>query len=244
MYWIKFKMGKISFSVIIPTLNEEKSLSLCINAIWAAQGDVEIIIVDGGSEDQTVSIASKENVIVCSSKAGRGVQLNIGAAMASGDVFLFLHADTQLPADAFRVLKKRFENPHVQIGTFAMCFDQRHWLLDFYAWMTKVDSLWTSFGDQGIVTRKSFFKMIGGFPNWPLFEDVRLLQEARKQTTIDTFPAYVTTSANRFVRKGIFLNQLKNGWLILQYLMGVSPEILYQKYYSISGKTEIGANSR
>jgi len=82
--------------------------------------------------------------------------------------------------------------------------------------------------------------MLGGFPNWPLFEDVRFLQEARKQTTIDTFPSCVTTSADRFVRKGIFLNQLKNGWLILQYLMGISPEILYQKYYSISNNNTSG----
>jgi len=206
---------------------------LCINAIRAAQGDVEIIVVDGGSEDQTVSIATKENVMIGRSKAGRGVQLNSGATLASGDVFVFLHADTRLPADAFRVLRNRFENPQVQIGTFAMRFDQHHWLLDFYARMTKVDSLWTSFGDQGIVTRKPFFHLLGGFPNWPLFEDVRFLQEARKQTTVDTFPACVTTSADRFVRKGIFLNQIKNGWLIAQYLMGIPPEILYQKYYSI-----------
>ena len=223
-------MSQIRFSVIIPTFNEAHTLSKCIASVRASNKEVEIIVVDGNSHDQTLDIAQKENVIVCRSANGRGSQLNEGARCARGEILLFLHADTRLPSDAFAVLKRLFENPKVQIGTFSLAFDRNHWLLNFYARMTKFDSLWTRFGDQCIVTRKAFFASLNGFPHWPLFEDVRFLQEARKRTKIHSFSVKVTTSADKFLKNGYLRQQLRNGWLIVQYLMGVSPEILYKKY--------------
>lgn len=222
---------KNKFSVIIPTFNEERFVSRCIASVRAAGHDAEVIVVDGGSLDQTLKIARREKVLVYTSKKGRGYQLNEGAQHASGDVLLFLHADTQLPLDAFSILTSSFENLRVQIGKFAVVYDRKHMLLDLCSKMSRIDSFWTSFGDHCIVMRKSFFKALRGFPEWPLFEDVRLFQNARRLTTIHPFPSQVTTSADKFFDNGIFRQSFRNFWLIVQYSCGVSPETLYRKYY-------------
>lgn len=221
---------KQKFSVIIPTYNAEKFLSQCIRSVRNAGDNCEIIVVDGASRDQTLEIACREGVTVFTAKKGRGGQLNAGAGLAGGDIFLFLHADTQLPEDAFSVLEEVFLHPEIQIGTFLMRFDREHCLLNFYSRMTKIDSLWTRFGDQCIVARKSFFDSLKGFPDWPLFEDVCFLERARKLTKIHSFPACVTTSSQRFIQNGILRQQIKNAWLMLQYLLGVPPATLSEKY--------------
>ena len=222
----------MTYSVIIPTLNAEKHLVATIQSVRRFLSQAEVIVVDGQSTDGTRALAESLADHVYSSDRGRGIQMNEGARHAKGHILLFLHADTQLPFNAQCILDQSFEQGHVQIGTFGMRFDQSHWLLDFYAKFTHMDSLWTSFGDQCIVVRRSFYDVLEGFPDWKLFEDVRFLQEARRRTKIFSFPAEVTTSAIRFQKKGILTQQLRNGWFILQYLMGVSPDELSQKYSS------------
>ena len=217
-------------SVIIPTLNAEDFLNGCLESVWHNDPNADVIVVDGGSQDQTCAVACANNVNVISSQRGRGRQLNVGAQCAQEDIFLFLHADTVLPDNAFGLIKETFRNSDIQVATFRMQFDYAHGLLDFYSSMTGVDSVWTSFGDQGVVVRRSFFEQLGGFPNWSLFEDVCFFQEARRKTTIYSLPAHVTTSAQKFLKNGILKQQLKNGWLMLQYVCGVSPEILARKY--------------
>ncbi|MBI4547418.1 MAG: TIGR04283 family arsenosugar biosynthesis glycosyltransferase [Ignavibacteriae bacterium] len=220
----------MKFSVIIPTYQETQHLRQCIRRVRDTDPDVEIIIADGGSTDNTVEIAKDEHVSVCHSLLGRGLQCNAGAVNASGNILLFLHADTFLPLNAFEVLRSCFDDERVQVGTFRLAFDVSRLLLRFYSFFTRFDSIFTRFGDQCIVVRKSFYETIGGFPDWPLFEDVRLLHLARERTTIQSFPAIVTTSARRFLKRGIIRQQLRNGWYIIQYLMGESPERLARKY--------------
>jgi rSAM/selenodomain-associated transferase 2/rSAM/selenodomain-associated transferase 1 len=218
------------FSVVIPTLNEEESIGDCVARIRAIDPDVEVIIADGGSADETIRIAARKGVAVCSSGLGRGRQLNAGAALASGSVVLFLHADTRLPSDTFHVLREYFRDDCVQIGMFRLAFDSTNWLLNLSARFTRYDSILTSFGDQCIVMRKSFFDTLGGFPEWPLFEDVHLLRRARKRTRVRSFPATVTTSPRRFVQNGYARQFLLDAWYMLQYLWGVSPERIAAKY--------------
>jgi len=222
----------MKYSIIIPALNESKNITQCLKSVTQIFPDEEVIVVDGGSSDQTANLAQKQGAFIVIGLKGRGCQLNGGAHRARGEILIFLHADTQLPSDAKYILDRYFSAESVQIGTFGMRFDKKHWLLNLYSKMTRFDSLMTSFGDQGIAVRKSFFDQLGGFPNWPLFEDVRFLEEARKQTTIHSFPADVITSSRKFTKNGILKQQLRNGWLIFQYYRGVSPQQLFQRYYA------------
>lgn len=222
----------MKFSVIIPTLNEAKFIQTTIQRIRDLDESAQIIIADGESSDETVQICRKAKLEVVFSKRGRGSQCNAGAEKASGDVLLFLHADTFLPQNAFQLLSDYFSNEQIKIGTFRLSFDSPNPMLRFYCMFTKFDSMFTRFGDQCIVVRKSFFKELRGFPDWPLFEDVHLLRLARQRMAIISFPSYVITSARRFKTRGIIRTQIFNGLLLFLYLLGVSPVHL-AKWYAI-----------
>lgn len=222
--------ANLRFSVIIPTLNEADVIQEQVGRVLALEPGTEVIVADGGSEDATVSLATAAGASMVRCGRGRGIQLNAGAARAMGDVLLFLHADTQLPANAFHLLRGRFAGGEVQIGTFRLAFDEDHWLFAVYAFFSRFDSVLTTFGDQCIVVRHSFFEALGGFPEWPLFEDVALLQKARRRTRVHCFPAAVVTSARRFEGGGVVRQSLRNGWYVLRYFLGASPWDLAASY--------------
>ena len=221
---------RFTYSVIIPTLNAEGSLAKCLESIKTAGLFDDVVVVDGGSHDHTVSIADKFLVKVIRAEKGRGRQFNEGAANVDGEILIFLHADTLLPANARLIVEQKFSDPKVSVATFALQFDHPHWILSLYSCFTRIDSIWTRFGDQGIVVRKSIFKELGGFPNIPLFEDVQFLQKCRHKTRIYSLPSVVTTSADKFLRNGLVRQQLRNGRLIFKYLLGTSPETLCKEY--------------
>ena len=221
----------MNFSVVIPVLNEERTLRSCLDAAYGADRSVEIIVVDGGSNDRTREIAIDMGAVVHESAPGRGNQQNSGARIAAGDVLLFLHADTLLPHNAFDLLRKEFSDPYIQIGTFRSMFNSDHPVLAFYSFFTRFETRFTSFGDQCIAVRSEFFRSLGGFPDWPLFEDMRLLEIARKRTSVQKFAGTVTTSARMFLHLGPIRQQLQNAFLILLYQSGISPFRLAQWYY-------------
>ena len=219
------------YSIIIPTLNEEKYLPPVIEHLKNIDEDLEIIIADGGSEDNTVKIAERLNVKVCKSEKGKGFQLNNGASCATGAILIFLHADTFLPVNAFSLINEYLLVRKVDIAAFKMKFDKESFLMDLYSWFTKFDSIFTTFGDQVIVIRRDFFNELSGFPNLTIFEDVELLRKARKKTKVYKLPSYVTTSARRFEKRGHLKTQCLNGLYILEYLAGVNPDNIYKKYF-------------
>jgi len=219
-----------TFSIIIPTLNEEAVLSDCLLRIRKTEPGVDVIIADGGSIDRTVQIAIEYGATICHSERGRGQQCNAGAALASGDTLIFLHADTHLPEEAIRRLREIFRDDRVQIGTFRISFDTQHWLLRLFCFLSRFDMGRFRFGDQCIVVRKSFFNTIGGFPSWRLFEDLELMRKARKKTRIHQFPMTVVTSARRLIQNGVIRQQVRNSYYTLLYLLGVSPEKLAINY--------------
>jgi rSAM/selenodomain-associated transferase 2 len=219
------------FSVIIPALNEAEHIAACIRSVRAASGDAEIIVVDGGSVDATTEIALSENASIATSRRGRGAQLNRGAELAHGNILVFLHADTDVSRDMFEVLESDFRSTDVQVGTCRLAFDMHHPLLRFYSLCARLETFCTTFGDQCIACRKSFFDLAGGFEELPLFEDVAFFRTARKKTRIHLFPTTVVTSARRFRDKGIVRQQLRNAMLLTLYAVGVSPSRLALRYY-------------
>jgi len=220
----------MKFSVVIPTLDEERHLGECIRCIQLADQSVEIIVADGGSSDQTREIANRHGCFVIKSYPGRGIQQNKGARVAGGDILLFLHADTLIPEDAFAILRKAFCDPAVCVRMFRSVFDNHHPVLAISSFFTRFETRFTSFGDQGLAIRKTFFESLGGFPELSLFEDVRFLQMARRETEVRKLEGTVITSARRFVNRGPLLQQMRNGVLLLSYFLGVSPEYLALRY--------------
>jgi rSAM/selenodomain-associated transferase 2 len=222
-------------SIIIPTRRIGRHLAPCLDACRRYLPDAEIIVVVGTTdEDVFVSTDSNETVAgasrVVQARRGRGPQCNAGARLAGGDLLLFLHDDCTLPEHSEALLESAFERDGFDIACFRLRFDDPHWLLRIYAWFSRFDSIFTSFGDQGILIRRGRFHALGGFPDWPLFEDVELLRRARRKAPIRKLGGAVTTSAVRFLRNGILRQQLMNGRLILLYLFGVEPSRLAETY--------------
>ncbi len=216
-------------SVIIPALDEEAWIGRALAALRCGAED-EVIVVDGGSRDATTSMASAAGARVVRSGRGRGVQMNAGAAAARRDLFLFLHADARLDADALPAVRSAFSRPDLRLATFRRRFDRRGFWLDVSAALSRIDSIWTRFGDQGIVIRRSFFSELGGFPDWPLFEDVRLLRLARARTRSPVLPAEILVSTRRYDRTGVFRGQCANTAYLVRYLRGEPPARIAADY--------------
>lgn len=217
-------------TVIVPALNEAAAIHETISTTVKCLRGARVIVVDGGSTDETCAIATEEGAAVLASARGRGVQCHTGALAATSEWLLFLHADTTLPPNAAAVIGRFIAQANVQVATFRLRFDQPGWFLCACCAFTRFDSVFTRFGDQGILIRRAFYHDRGGFPPWPLFEDVALLQRARRIARIHSLPAAVTTSARRFQAHGHLRQQLRNARLLLRYLCGTSPHVLAEEY--------------
>ena len=218
-------------SIIIPTLNEadviDSSLSKLLNHI----GDFEVIVVDGGSFDNTVDIIRRfPQVRLTISRKGRGIQMNEGARLASGDVLLFLHADTYLPPAGLEMIRAVMADSQVVGGAFLMNFDSHNLLLRAMSRFTKINHILFTYGDQGLFVRTNTFEDIGGFKSLSIMEDVEIQRRIRSRGTFVKIRHPVTTAARRFLRVGILRQQLVNTILVLLFHLGVSPSVL-ERYY-------------
>ncbi|MBI3951279.1 MAG: TIGR04283 family arsenosugar biosynthesis glycosyltransferase [Acidobacteria bacterium] len=216
-------------SVVIPTLNEAGHILSSLQSVKRQQGEVEIIVVDGGSTDGTVE-AVRPHARVIISERGRAVQMNAGASMATGEVFLFLHADSRLPPDAVPALVQALEDHRVVGGTFRLRFDSRKFLLWLIAFFTRLKFRYFHYGDQGIFVRRSIFEQLAGFEEIPIMEDVDFLRRLRKTGRVVLIKRAVTTSARRLLAHGLVRQQLLNICLVILYLLGVNPHKLVKWY--------------
>ncbi len=224
------------FSIIMPVLNEEAVLEdqLAHLTRQCAHQDCELLIVDGGSSDTTVGIARHYGRVLCSAR-GRATQMNAGAVAASGDVLIFLHADTQLPDNAFSAIARAFAAPNVVGGAFRLCFDCHRWPYRLVAFTTnlrsRIRTLFT--GDQAYFMRASSFQAVGGYPDQPLMEDLEIISRLRKIGKVVLLPQYVTTSARRHEKIGLMRSVLFMWYLRTLYKFGVSPAQLQRMYFDV-----------
>jgi rSAM/selenodomain-associated transferase 2 len=218
-------------SVIIPVLNEEKSIATTLDALLALT-PYEVIVVDGGSADRTREIAGVFPVRLIISERGRARQMNRGAAEASGDVLLFLHADTHLPASAFDDVRAALNDQHYLGGRFDVELTGRHWMLPLVGRMISYRSRWSKVGtgDQALFVRRETFRRMGGFPEIPLMEDIALCRALKRLGSIACLRSRVVTSGRRWEVDGIWRTILRMWILKLLYLAGASPARLKQFY--------------
>src|SRR5579863_5064453 len=217
----------MKISVIIPALDEAERLPETLEHLAHCK-DVQIVLVDGGSRDGTPEIARRFTPLVFESIAGRGIQMNVGAQHASGEILLFLHVDSRIPAAGLDALRREMQAPGVVGGAFRLRIEPPGRRVNLISAGANLRSRWLRlpFGDQGIFLRASLFHDLGGFPEIPLMEDVAFVLRLRRTGKLVILPVAITTSSRRWDQEGVCLGTLRNWTLLLLYLAGVSPRHL------------------
>ena len=226
-------------SIIIPAINEANNIAKTIESI--GPGDKkEIIVVDGGSIDDTVSIAISLGARVITGTPPRSRQMNQGADQATGDVLVFLHADTRLPEKFENVIFNSFKQPKMVAGAFELRMDSPTpglRLIERLAnWRSRY--LKMPYGDQAIFLSTKLFHELGGFSDIPIMEDFELIRRLRKKGSIIILPVPVFTSARRWQNFGIVKTTVINQLVIAAYVMGIAPEKIVRWYHRSKGISE------
>lgn len=231
---------KPAISVIIPVLNEASAIEQLIGSLQAspevaAEGLVEVIIVDGGSSDQTVALASAMGVRVIEASQGRAAQMNAAAEVATGEVLLFLHADSRLPNHFTAFVQQALAQPDTIAGAFELQIADPDASLRWVERGVNWRSRWLQlpYGDQAIFLKAEVFRQLGGFAALPIMEDFELVRRLQRRGKIAIVPAAVLTSARRWQKLGVLKTTLINQLVIAAYFLGVSPEQLAHWYRSV-----------
>lgn len=226
------RIARMRVSVIIPVLNEETTIASTLKAVKRLGPD-ELIVVDGGSTDRTRLTVEQIGVVLLSSRRGRANQMNHGAGAASGEVLLFLHADTRLPASAMRDIRAALTDPQCAGGRFDIELEGEHWALPWIGAMISLRSRLTktATGDQAIFVRKKIFAAIGGLPDMPLMEDIAFFRAIKQAGSVACLKSRVVTSARRWEADGVWRTVVKMWTLKLLFFAGISSARL-KRYYA------------
>lgn len=218
-----------SLSIIIPALNEEGRLAATLAALPAG---VEVIVVDGGSRDATPVIAREYGARLVISEPGRARQMNIGARNASGEILLFLHADTLLPPGFQDEVESCLGQKGAVAGAFRLHLVGAKRGLGLIAWGANMRCryLGLPYGDQALFMERQLFSELGGFPEVGLMEDVMLVAALRKKGRVVLAEESVQSSGRKWQQQGLIRTTLVNQLILAGFLLGLSPEFLAQIY--------------
>lgn len=226
----------MTISVIIPTLNEAQTVRATLSRLQAFPLH-EIVVVDGESHDETLEAVSAVTPAarMMSVPAGRARQMNAGAAVTTGEVLLFLHADTLLPSTAVDDIQNALADPRVVGGRFDARLDRDKglfWLIcRMMSWRSRLSRIAT--GDQAIFVRREIFEAIGGFPDLPIMEDIAFSKRLKQAGRLAALRSCIVTSSRRWERQGTARTILLMWGLRLLFFIGVSPHRLRRLYADI-----------
>jgi rSAM/selenodomain-associated transferase 2 len=224
----------VRLSIVLPVLDEAGRLEDVLAELACRCPGADVIVVDGGSRDGSPDIAARvPGLQVVSSARGRARQMNRGATAATGDVLLFLHADTRLPPDAVDAIEQALRDPAVAYGRFDVTFDNPRPVFRMIAGLMNLRSRVTGIctGDQGIFVRRAAFERLGGYPEIALMEDVELTRRLKRLGRLAPLALRVTTSARRWERNGVARTIALMWTLRLLYFCGAGPDRLHRWYY-------------
>lgn len=236
------KPPQSSLGIVVPVLNEAEILERGLARLKLLGGDFPVVVVDGGSSDGSVEIARRYFPTRVFARANRGAQMNLGAAELAAEALLFLHADSQLPADFARHIERALADPRVAGGCFRLAFDAGQPMLRFYSWCTRFRGRFLHFGDQAFFFRREVFEKMDGYRELPFMEDVDFLRRllapgflglGKRLGRFVVLPAAVTSSARRFLRVGAVRQQLLNILLVTLFELGVPAAWLARLYPNI-----------
>jgi rSAM/selenodomain-associated transferase 2 len=225
----------LKLSVIVPMLNEAGAIGATLAAIRVGAPDAEIVVVDGGSADGSVEIARPRCEVVIIGERGRAQQMNAGAARSSGDVMVFVHADTIVPESFARDIETALADPSVIGGRFDIRLDDDHPLCALIGSLISLRSRLsrTATGDQAIFVRRTIFDALGGFRDLPICEDLDFARRLKRAGRLACLRTKVITSARRWRRGGILRTSIRMWTIRLLYLAGVSPVHLSRLYSDV-----------
>ncbi|HEX7811515.1 MAG TPA: TIGR04283 family arsenosugar biosynthesis glycosyltransferase [Burkholderiales bacterium] len=224
-----------ALSIVVPTLDEAADIVAFLEPLQALrERGVELILADGGSQDGTVRLAAPLVDRVISSPRGRALQMNAGAAIAGGDVLLFLHADCTLPAEAGLLIARGLRNSDRRWGRFDVRLSGKPPVLRMVEalmnWRSRLTGICT--GDQGLFVERALFEAAGGFPPIALMEDIAFSRALKRHSAPLCLSAQVTASSRRWEKQGIWRTIVLMWRLRLAYFLGVEPARLAEIYHA------------
>ena len=218
-------------SIILPVLNEATSIRACLGSLSGLrEAGNEVIVVDGGSRDETLALAAPLADRIIEATGGRGPQMNRGAEAATGDILLFLHADTLLPLHAERLIRSALERHawgrfDVRLSGQRRMFRVIEWFMNRRSRLSGIAT-----GDQAIFIRRPAYTEINGFPEIPLMEDIAISKRLKRLSRPACIRERLVTSSRRWEDGGIWATIIKMWRLRLAYFMGVNPAELARRY--------------
>lgn len=219
-------------SIVVPVLNEAQQIEAILSELAPLRAHgAEVIVIDGGSQDDTLKLAAPHADRLLSGPRGRALQMNTGAMVAAGDALLFLHADTRLPPDAFDLIRAGLDGPHAW-GRFDVVIQGRPRMLRVVAALMNLRSRLTGIatGDQAIFMRRSAFDAVGGFPEQPLMEDIEISRRLKMLSPPLCLRSKVHTSGRRWEQHGVWRTIFLMWGLRLRYWLGAQAEELARAY--------------